>query len=217
VCLCSGPPTQVVIQGLLALGGIHPAPDGRVTLSLLAYVTGLDTILLVALVLGLLVLGGESPRAVLLGTRPILGEALRGLGLVPWVLLIVAAAALAIARWAPHLITPNPLAGLASTPAEFVLFGVCAVVAGGLREEVQRAFIVHRCEQRLGGALVGVIGFGLLFGVLHYVQGASAVIITGLLGMLWSVVYLVRRSIVAPMVSHASFNLIEVIGFGLLT
>ncbi len=42
------------------------------------------------------------------------------------------------------------------------------------------------------------------------------VIITALLGMLWSVVYLARRSVVAPMVSHASFNLIEVIGFGLV-
>ena len=40
-------------------------------------------------------------------------------------------------------------------------------------------------------------------------------IITALLGTLWGVVYLARRSVVAPMVSHASFNLIEVIGFGL--
>ena len=54
-----------------------------------------------------------------------------------------------------------------------------------------------------------------LFGLGHYVQGWSVVIITALLGMLWSVVYLARRSVVAPMVSHASFNLIEVIGFGL--
>ena len=55
-----------------------------------------------------------------------------------------------------------------------------------------------------------------MFGLGHYVQGWSVVIITALLGTLWSVVYLARRSVVAPMVSHASFNLIEVIGFGLV-
>jgi membrane protease YdiL (CAAX protease family) len=42
------------------------------------------------------------------------------------------------------------------------------------------------------------------------------VIVTACLGTLWSLVYLARRSVIAPMVSHASFNLIEVIAFGLL-
>ena len=96
------------------------------------------------------------------------------------------------------------------------MLAAVAVLAGGVREEIQRAFILHRFEQRLGGALVGVLAFGVVFGAGHYVQGWSVVIITALLGMLWSVVYLVRRSVVAPMVSHASFNLIEVIGFMVL-
>jgi hypothetical protein len=102
---------------------------------------------------------------------------------------------------------------------EFVLFAAVAIIAGGLREEIQRAFILHRCEQRLGGAIgaigalvgvrvpqrwerrlgavLGVIGFGLLFGAMHYLQGWSAVIITALLGTLWNLVYLARRSVVA--------------------
>ena len=121
-----------------------------------------------------------------------------------------------ISRWAPWLVTDNPLETLASTRGEFVLFAVVAVIAGGVREEIQRAFILHRCEQRLGGAIVGVIGFGLIFGLGHGYQGWSVVIVTALLGTLWSLVYLARRSVIAPMVSHASFNLIEVIAFGLM-
>ncbi len=216
VCLCSGAPTQLLVAGLLALAGVRPGDGGQVTLTLLACLTGLDSVLLVGLVFSLLVLGGESPRRVLLGTRPVLGEVLRGFGLVPWVFVLAAVAVMTIARWAPDLITPNPFATLASTRGELVLFAVVAMVAGGVREEIQRAFIVHRCEQRLGGAIVGVLGFGVLFGLGHYVQGWSAVIVTALLGTLWSVVYVLRRSIIAPMVSHASFNLIEVIAFGLL-
>jgi membrane protease YdiL (CAAX protease family) len=132
------------------------------------------------------------------------------------VFVVFVVTALAITRWAPSLITPNPLATIATTRGEFIVLAVAAMIAGGVREEIQRAFILHRCEQRLGGALVGLIGFGILFGIGHLLQGWSAVIITGLLGTLWGVVYLMRRSIVAPMVSHAAFNLIEVIGFGLL-
>lgn len=217
VCLCSGAPTQLLVAGVLAVAGLRPGADGQVTLYLLAFLTGLDTVILVGLVLSLLVLGGESPRRVLLGTRPILGEVLRGFALVPWVFVLAAVAVMTIARVAPDLITPNPFATLASTRGELVLFAVVAMIAGGVREEIQRAFILHRCEQRLGGAIVGVIGFGLVFGLGHYPQGWSAVIVTGLLGTLWSVVYLLRRSVIAPMVSHASFNLIEVIAFGLLT
>jgi membrane protease YdiL (CAAX protease family) len=215
VCLCSGFPTQFLVGNALALGGLRPGSDGVLTLPFLASVTGIDTVLLVGLVLSLLIHGGESPRQVLLGARPLGREVLRGFALVPWIFALVIVAAISIARWAPQLITPNPLASLANTWPEFVVFALTAILAGGVREEIQRAFILHRCEQRLGGAAVGVIGFGLLFGLGHYVQGWSAVIITGLLGTFWSLIYLARRSIVAPLVSHASFNLIEVIGFGL--
>ena len=51
------------------------------------------------------------------------------------------------------------------------------------------------------------IGFGLG----HIVQGWDAVIATGLLGAFWAVLYLRRRSIVAPLVSHAGFNAVEVL------
>jgi membrane protease YdiL (CAAX protease family) len=215
VVLCSGAPTQFLVAGLLAAVGLSAGREDQLTLHLLVYVTSLDTVLLVGLVFGLLVLGGESPRQVLLGSRRVGGEVLRGLGLLPWVFLLFAVTGIVLVRFAPGLFTPNPFEKLATTRNELVLFGAVAIIAGGVREEIQRAFILHRCEQRLGGAIVGVIGFGLLFGLMHYVQGWSAVIITGLLGTLWSVVYLARRSIIAPMVSHAGFNLIEVIGFGL--
>jgi membrane protease YdiL (CAAX protease family) len=216
VCLCSGAPTQFLVGGALALTGLRAGADGQLTLQLLAFLAGLDTLILVGLVFTLLIAGGESPRRVLLGTRPVAGEVLRGFGLLPWVFLLAVVAGMALMRWAPGLFVPNPFATLASTRWEFVLLAIVAVLAGGVREEIQRAFILHRFEQRLGGAIVGVIGFGLLFGLMHYLQGWSVVIITALLGTLWNLVYLARRSVVAPMVSHASFNLIEVIGFGLL-
>jgi membrane protease YdiL (CAAX protease family) len=216
VCLCSGPPTQLIVGSLLLLAGVVPGPEGQLTLSFIAGLAALDTLLLVSLVFTLLVVGGESPRRVLLGERPLLGEFVRGLWLVPSAVVIFALAAIVIARWAPGLVPPqNPFAGLASTRTGLVVLAVTVIVAGGVREEIQRAFILHRFEQRLGGAVFGVVAFGIVFGAGHYLQGWSGVIITGLLGIFWSVVYLRRRSVVAPMVSHATFDLIQVIGFGL--
>jgi membrane protease YdiL (CAAX protease family) len=217
VCLCSGLPTQLLIVSLLAVAGLAPPDSQGLSLPYLVWLAGLDTILLVGLVIALLSVGGESPRHVLLGERPVGREVLHGFALLPWVFGLLGIAGFAIYRWAPWLITPNPLEKVATTGAEFVLFGLTTIIAGGVREEIQRAFIIHRCEQRLGGAIVGVVGFGLVFGLGHGMQGYHAVILTGLLGTLWSVVYVLRRSIVAPVVSHASFNLIEVINFGLRT
>ena len=51
------------------------------------------------------------------------------------------------------------------------------------------------------------IGFGLG----HWVQGWDAVVTTGLLGAFWAVLYVRRRSTVAPIVSHAGFNAVEVL------
>ena len=45
----------------------------------------------------------------------------------------------------------------------------------------------------------------------HYPQGWDAVIATGIIGAVWAVMYLRRRSSVAPIVSHAAFNSLEIL------
>ena len=87
------------------------------------------------------------------------------------------------------------------------------MIAGGVREEVQRGFIVHRFDQYLGGAHMGVAAYSIAFGFGHVEQGWDAALATGLLGVIWGSIYVVRRSIVAPMVSHAGFNLLQLIKF----
>jgi membrane protease YdiL (CAAX protease family) len=95
------------------------------------------------------------------------------------------------------------------SPLRFAMFAVVVVMAGGIREEVQRAFILHRFRQDLGGVWMGLVVFSVAFGLGHVVQGYDAAILTGVLGLLWGLVYVARRSIVAPVVSHSMFNLTE--------
>jgi membrane protease YdiL (CAAX protease family) len=78
---------------------------------------------------------------------------------------------------------------------------------------VQRAFLLRRFERWLGGARVGIVVTSVVFGAGHFIQGADAAVATGLLGAFWGVVYLRRRSIGATVVSHAGFNLVQILQY----
>ena len=214
VVLCSGFPTQLTLVVLLGMLGAGPT-DGSGGLSF-AYVVTLslvDAAVILALVWMLMRAQGEHPVAALVGRRPIRSELLLGLALVPAALLVVGAAFAVLSRVAPDLrnVPENPLEALITTPAAAITFAGVAIVAGGLREEVQRAFILRRFEQHLGGAAVGLVVFSVAFGLGHLVQGRDAAVITGLLGALWGILYLVRGSMVAPFACHAGFNATEVL------
>jgi len=80
-----------------------------------------------------------------------------------------------------------------------------------VREELQRGFILHRFDQCLGGAWVGLAVFSVAFGLFHLQQGFDVAIAVGLLGVFWGVLYIRRRSVVMAMTSHAGFDVAEVL------
>jgi membrane protease YdiL (CAAX protease family) len=87
------------------------------------------------------------------------------------------------------------------------------MIAGGVREEIQRGFVLHRFEQYLGGGPAGLLIFSVLFGLGHVEQGRDVALATAILGAFWGAIYLRRRSIIGPMIGHAGFNLAQVIKF----
>ena len=215
VVICSDFLTQFALGGTLSVFGVQPYLQGRLSV---AYVVGLslaDSILLVALILVLLHAHGESARDVLIGRRPIINEVVAGAPMVLIALSIALAVLVAVQRFLPslHTVEHNPLQELLRSPRDAWLFALVVLVAGGIREEIQRAFLLHRFERWLGGGAVGVICTSVAFGAGHLLQGADAALATGLLGAFWAVVYLRRRSCVAPMVSHAGFDLIQILQF----
>jgi len=216
VLICSGIPTQLLVAQMLALAGVGPfGQQATLNATWVFAVAMADTVLLTGLIVLLLRANGESVRDVLVGRRRPLPEA--GLGLVSVVpVLLVAAAVLltarALAPWL-HNVPDNPLAGLLQSPRDAWLFGVVALVAGGLREELQRAFLITRFEQHLGGARVGLLVTSTAFGLAHLIQGFDAALATGTLGLVWGAMYLWRRSTIAPIVSHAGFNGLEIVRY----
>jgi uncharacterized protein len=216
VLLCSDFPTQIVLAQALTVAGFHQRnADGGFNITFIATLSLADAAVLVGLILLFLASHGESPRRVLLGERPLRAEIIAGLPLMFYSLLMAIAVLVAIQILLPslHTVAHNPLQELLQTPLDAAVFAVVVVIAGGVREEIQRAFLLHRFEKWLGGGSVGVVVVSLAFGAGHYVQGADAVVATALLGAFWGVVYLRRRSAVAPMVAHAGFNLLQLAQF----
>jgi membrane protease YdiL (CAAX protease family) len=220
VVLCSGIPTQVVLGTFLSLLGLGGPPEASVPG--LPFLSGLllaDTVVLISLMVWLMRLHGESPRQLWLGTRPVVRETLLGVALVPAIFLTVVVLLNTLRLAAPwlHNVPSNPFEEIASgSRTDAAVFGLVAILAGGVREELQRAFLLRRFEQHLGGSAVGVAVLSVGFGLGHYVQGWDAILTTGVLGFLWAVMYLRRRSSLAPLVSHAGFNSIEVLRVAIL-
>ncbi len=216
VILCCGFPTQLIVVMVLTTFGMKMRlTDGSLSPHFVFALTLVDTVLLVGLILFFLLAHRESPRQVLLGTRPAGRELLFGILLIPASFIVVVAVLLTVQLVMPSLrnVPHNPLQDLVHSRTDAVLFALVVMIAGGVREEVQRAFVLRRFEQYLGGGAIGLAVFSILFGLGHLEQGDDVAIATAVLGAFWGAIYLRRRSILGPMVGHAGFNLGQVLKF----
>jgi membrane protease YdiL (CAAX protease family) len=215
VLLCCGQyGTQALIFGVLMLFGLKIGADGQPPLTFFAALTLADTALVTFMMYVFLKSSGESFRQVFFGGQRLKQEIKLGLALIPVVLIGAGIMIQAIRFVLPglHNVKISPFDEYFSTPLRGTVFLIVVIIAGGVREELQRGFLLHRFDQRLGGIWVGQIIFTLFFGFMHAMQGWDAAILTGSLGFLWGYLYIKRRSVAAAMISHAGFNGLQVLG-----
>lgn len=214
ILLCSGYPTQLFLAFLLQVAGLPPLRgDGSLSAPFVFALSLIDTVLLLSLIMIFLVRRGEHPGRVFFGEKPVVPEVAAGVLSVPFVIAMVLGVSVLLHRYAPSLRTVpnNPLEGFLGTQTGFVMFLVVVIVAGGIREELQRAFLLHRFRGDLGQPWMGVFITSLAFGMGHTLQGLDVAVITGSLGALWGVMYLLRGSAVSTIVSHSLFNSSELV------
>jgi CAAX protease family protein len=216
VFLCSGLPTQLLVFQLLTYFGMtSQSADGGWAPAFIVSMALVDMVLVLLLIGVFLRAHGEPLSEFVVGPRRPGREVLLGVALIPaafFQVIVVLTVILAI-RPSLHNVEVNPFERMLQTPRDAAIFAVVAMLAGGLREEVQRAFIVRRFNQYLGGAVVGIVVYSLVFGLGHIEQGYAAAIATGSLGATWGIVYWRRQSIIAPIVSHAGFNLLQLVKY----
>lgn len=218
VVAASGFPTQLALGALLIALGLTPfGEDGSLSMPYLAVLMPADTVLLLALVVWRIRAGGERVSGVLVGARPWRREGWLGMGLIPAIFgaVVLVMVALRTAWPGLHNLEANPFEALIRSRLDALALGVLVIMTGGLKEEVQRAFVLHRFDQHLGGARLGLVIYSIAFGTGHIIQGYDVAIVTALLGMAWGAIFLWRRSVVAPAVSHAGFNAAQVLQFAM--
>jgi membrane protease YdiL (CAAX protease family) len=212
--LVSGVPTLMVVGTVMMLVfGMDPFEGGALSLRFTAVAMFIDTALVALLILLFLTLSGETSRAVFVGPRSPAREFVRGLLLVPITYIGVTAVVMTIRILVPALQTvpDNPMTQFMRSPLDAAIFLVVVVLAGGVREELQRAFVLHKFRHSRMSLGIALVAFTLLFGALHFDQGWDVAIGVGLLGLFWGILYIRRRSAIMAMTNHAGFNAVQVL------
>lgn len=134
-------------------------------------------------------------------------ELLVGLASVPFLFLAVIFSGLAFELTFPQYASEgNPLLEKINTMLDLVFFVVAGVYAGGIKEEVQRGFILLRFEKHLGGILAGLVLWSLVFGFGHYEQGWSSAFSAAVLGLIFGCIFLWKRNLLTAISVHAVYD-----------
>ena len=208
ILLCSSVPTQLAIGAMLRAIGLPTTEASGIFVQLV-----LDTFVVIGLMVAIMRSHGERPSLVWKGPRRAVREAALGFATAPLLFFGSAIFLNALRLFVPslHNVTNNPLERLANNAQQSAIFAFVAILAGGIREELQRGFMLYRFEKYLGGGGVGLVVTSVLFGMLHGIQGWDAMIVTGCLGAFWAWMYLARRSTIGPMSSHALFDTLQIL------
>ena len=134
-----------------------------------------------------------------------------GLKVFPGLVLLMLLSSLLIQAVLPGWVSEeNLILALIGTPVDVIIFLAASLYVGAIKEELQRAFILSRFEDHLGGALPGLILWSIAFGWMHSIQGADNAVKAGLLGLVLGFLYWKRQRLEAPMVAHGLFDVVVV-------
>jgi membrane protease YdiL (CAAX protease family) len=145
-------------------------------------------------------------------------NALLGIAIIPVLFVLNFIVSVIFQAFFPrYVLEHNPLTELIHTPLDLVIFVTIALVAGGVKEELQRAFILRRFQAHLGGADLGLVLWSIAFGLGHYVQGTQGMVAAGTFGLILGIAYLARGNLIVPMVAHGAYDTIALLGYWYFT
>ena len=105
------------------------------------------------------------------------------------------------------------MAKLFSNTSYVIIFLFIGLFKGGFSEELWRVFILTRFEKVFGkpGLIIALIFSSIIFGIGHLYQGLSGLISIAIIGFLYALVYLRKRSALEAVLAHSTENIISII------
>jgi membrane protease YdiL (CAAX protease family) len=203
----------IVVPIILALIGIGPERLLQNSGYLFVLLTS-EASLTLLLILFLLAMRKQTLTNLGWGRGNLLREASIGVMILPLLFLSTFLISFLFHSFFPHHVTErNPLLELVRTPGDLTLLLISSLYVGGLKEELQRAFVIERFRENLGGATLGVILWSLFFGYGHMIQGVDNAVGAGVLGLTFGLLYLWRKSVTAPIVAHALYDVVTLVAY----
>ena len=191
--------------------------QGTMSFVLVAISTILRDLALVSLILFFLWRNGESVKALGWTFKHGWREVVLGIGL--FIPLTFGAA------WLEQLLqlagfsapaTPQPSFLTAADTAQFILAFVLVVVVAVAEETIFRGYLILRFGAITASRTVAILVSAVIFSLGHGYEGTSGVITVGMLGLVFALVYVWRKSLVAPVVMHFLQDFIGIILLPLL-
>ncbi len=98
--------------------------------------------------------------------------------------------------------TPTPSFLAASGAAEFLLAAVLVAIVAVTEETIFRGYLLLRFQTLLRSPALAVLLSSVIFSLGHGYEGSAGLVTVGVMGAVFAVIYLWRRSLVAPIVMH---------------
>jgi CAAX protease family protein len=98
--------------------------------------------------------------------------------------------------------TPLPSFLQARSAAELLLAVVLVAVVALAEETIFRGYLMLRFQAVLRGSARAVLLSSVIFSLGHGYEGSVGLVTVGVMGAVFAIIYLWRRSLVAPIVMH---------------
>jgi membrane protease YdiL (CAAX protease family) len=191
--------------------------QGLLSFTLTAYATILRDLSLVSLIAFFLWRNGEALSKIGWIRKSVWSDVL--LGVTLFVLMFLGAGLLQQVLKAVGLSEPAaPLPRFLSARSgeQYVLAFVLVVVVAIAEEAIFRGYLILRLSSTTGSTTSAVILSSVIFALGHGYEGSAGVITVAYMGLFFAVVYVRRRSLVAPMVMHFLQDFIGIVLLPLL-
>jgi uncharacterized protein len=107
--------------------------------------------------------------------------------------------------------TPLPSFLTAEGPAELLLAIVLVAIVAVAEETIFRGYLLLRFQALFRSSALAVLLSSVIFSLGHGYEGAAGVVTVGMMGVVFAVIYLWRRSLVAPIVMHFLQDFLSVV------
>ncbi len=177
--------------------------QGNVSFMLAAFSTILRDLALVGLILFFLWHNGEPVSAIGFTFKSAWRDVTLGAVLFPPFLLgaallesVLQALGLSLPKTtAPSFLSPSGV-------AEYLLAFILVVAVAVTEEAIFRGYLILRFRTVFASAAVAILLSAAVFSLGHGYEGGAGVLIVGIMGIVFAVIYQWRQSLVAPMVIH---------------